>query len=273
LRTVGRTLEELAASREVQPVAVRVVVVTGASAGIGRAVAREFGARGDQVGLLARGETGLDGAANDVERTGGGALAVPTDMADHGQVEAAAEQVERTLGPIDIWVNVAFTSVFAPFTEITSEEFKRVTEVAYLGYVYGTRAALDRMLARDHGTIVQVGSTLAYRGIPLQTAYCGAKHAIQGFTESLRCELLHQNSRVRITMVQLPAVNTPSSTGCSTACPTVRARSRRSTSPRWPPGQSYTPPATQDVGSTGSVAARSGPWWRISWFPACWIAT
>jgi NAD(P)-dependent dehydrogenase (short-subunit alcohol dehydrogenase family) len=187
----------------------RVVVVTGASGGIGRAVACAFGANGDRVGLLARGEAGLDGAVKDVERAGGRALAVPTDVADHRQVEVAAEQVEETLGPIDIWVNVAFTSVFAPFTEITPEEFKRVTEVTYLGYVHGTRAALDRMLARDHGTVVQVGSTLAYRGIPLQTAYCGAKHAVQGFTEALRCELLHHRSRVRITMVQLPAVNTP----------------------------------------------------------------
>jgi NAD(P)-dependent dehydrogenase (short-subunit alcohol dehydrogenase family) len=190
-------------------VAGRVVVVTGASGGIGRAVACAFGAKGDRVGLLARGETGLDGAAADVERAGGRTLAVSTDVADYDQVEVAAERVEQTLGPIDIWVNVAFTSVFAPFTEIRPEEFKRVTEVSYLGYVYGTRAALDRMLARDHGTIVQVGSTLAHRGIPLQTAYCGAKHAIQGFTEALRCELLHQGSRVRITMVQLPAVNTP----------------------------------------------------------------
>jgi NAD(P)-dependent dehydrogenase (short-subunit alcohol dehydrogenase family) len=190
-------------------VAGRVVVVTGASGGIGRAVACAFGAKGDQVGLLARGEIGLDGAVKDVQRAGGRGLAVPTDVADHRQVEAAAEQVEQTLGPIGIWVNVAFTSVFAPFTEIRPEEFKRVTEVTYLGYVYGTRAALDRMLPRDHGAIVQVGSTLAYRGIPLQSAYCGAKHAIQGFTEALRCELLHQRSRVRITMVQLPAVNTP----------------------------------------------------------------
>jgi NAD(P)-dependent dehydrogenase (short-subunit alcohol dehydrogenase family) len=190
-------------------VAGRVVVVTGASAGIGRAVACAFAAKGDRVGLLARGEAGLDGAVKDIERAGGQALAVPTDVADHGQVEVAAEQVEQTLGPIDIWVNVAFASVFAPFTQIRPEEFKRVTEVSYLGYVYGTRAALDRMLARDHGTIVQVGSTLAYRGIPLQSAYCGAKHAIQGFTEAVRCELLHQHSKVRITMVQLPAVNTP----------------------------------------------------------------
>jgi NAD(P)-dependent dehydrogenase (short-subunit alcohol dehydrogenase family) len=172
-------------------------------------VACEFGAKGDRVGLLARGELGLDGAVKDVERAGGRALAVPTDVADHRQVEAATDQVERTLGPIDMWVNVAFTSVFAPFPQIDPDEFRRVTEVTYLGYVYGTRAALDRMLPRDHGTIVQVGSTLAYRGIPLQTAYCGAKHAIQGFHEALRCELLHDRSQVRATMVQLPAVNTP----------------------------------------------------------------
>jgi NAD(P)-dependent dehydrogenase (short-subunit alcohol dehydrogenase family) len=187
----------------------RIVVVTGASGGIGRAVACAFGAKGDQVGLLARGETGLDGAVGDVERAGGRALAIPTEVADYGQVEAAAEQVGETLGPIDVWVNGAFTSVFAPFTEIEPEEFKRVTEVSYLGYVYGTRVALDRMLPRNHGAIVQVGSALAYRGIPLQSAYCGAKHAIQGFTEALRCELLHEQSNVRVTMVQLPAVNTP----------------------------------------------------------------
>ena len=187
----------------------RIVVVTGASAGVGRAVAREFGARGAALALLARGEVGLEGAAREVEATGGRALVVPTDVADPDQVSKAVERVERELGPIDVWVNVAFTSVFAPFTEISPEEFKRVTEVTYLGYVYGTRAALDRMLPRDHGTIVQVGSALAYRGIPLQSAYCGAKHAIQGFNESLRTELLHRQSRVRVTMVQLPAVNTP----------------------------------------------------------------
>ena len=187
----------------------RVVVVTGASGGVGRAVAYDFGAKGDRVGLLARGELGLDGAVKDVEHAGGRALAVPTDVADHRQVEAAAEQVERTLGPIDIWVNVAFTSVFAPFIQIDPDEYRRVTEVTYLGYVYGTRAALERMLPRDHGTIVQVGSTLAYRGIPLQSAYCGAKHAIQGFHEALPCELLHDRRQVRVTMVQLPAVNTP----------------------------------------------------------------
>jgi NAD(P)-dependent dehydrogenase (short-subunit alcohol dehydrogenase family) len=185
------------------------VVVTGASAGVGRAVARAFGTTADSVALLARGEVGLDAAAKDVEAAGGRALAIPTDVADHEQVEAAAARVERELGPIDVWVNVAFTGVFAPFTEIRPEEFTRVTEVTYLGYVYGTRAALARMLPRDRGIIVQVGSALAYRGIPLQSAYCGAKHAIQGFNESLRCELLHRRSRVRVTMVQLPAVNTP----------------------------------------------------------------
>ncbi|HEX6675551.1 MAG TPA: SDR family oxidoreductase [Actinomycetes bacterium] len=187
----------------------QVIVVTGASAGVGRAVAREFGARGDAVALLARGVAGLDGAAKDVEAAGGRALAIPTDVADDGQVTAAAARAEEELGPIDVWVNVAFAGVFAPFTEIRPDEFKRVTEVTYLGYVYGTRAALQRMLPRDRGVIVQVGSALAYRGIPLQTAYCGAKHAIQGFTEALRCELLHDHSRVRLTMVQLPAVNTP----------------------------------------------------------------
>ena len=187
----------------------RVVVVTGASGGVGRATAQAFGALGDSVALLARGESGLDGAVKDVENAGGRALAVPTDTADYQQVEAAAEQVERELGPIDVWVNVAFSSVFAPFTQIAMDEFKRVTEVAYLGFVHGTKAALDRMLPRDRGVIVQVGSALAYRGIPLQTAYCGAKHAVQGFNEALRCELMHDGSKVRTTMVQLPAVNTP----------------------------------------------------------------
>ena len=191
------------------PASRQVVVVTGASGGIGRAVARMYGERGAAVALLARGETGLEGAAADVERAGGQSLPIGVDVADHDQVESAAAQVEKALGPIDVWVNVAFSSVFAPFTQISPEEFRRVTEVTYLGYVYATRAALDRMLPRDHGTVVQVGSALAYRGIPLQSAYCGAKHAIQGFHESLRCELLHDRSRVRVTMVQMPAVNTP----------------------------------------------------------------
>ncbi len=187
----------------------QVVVVTGASGGIGRAVAEAYGRRGARVALLARGRTGLDAAAREVSRLGGRPLVVPVDTADADAVEAAAARVEDELGPIDVWVNVAFTSVFAPFDEIRPEEFKRVTEVTYLGYVYATRAALARMKPRDRGTIVQVGSTLAYRGIPLQSAYCGAKHAVQGFHESLRCELLHQHSNVRVTMVQMPAVNTP----------------------------------------------------------------
>ena len=185
------------------------VVITGASAGIGRATAQLYGQRGARVGLLARGQTGLDGAVTDVERAGGQALGVPTDVADYGQVNEASRLVEDAFGPIDVWVNVAFTSVFAPFWEITAEEFKRVTEVSYLGFVYGTRVALDLMRPRDRGTIVQVGSALGNRSIPLQSAYCGAKHAINGFTSSVRTELLHDKSNVHVTVVQMPAVNTP----------------------------------------------------------------
>jgi NAD(P)-dependent dehydrogenase (short-subunit alcohol dehydrogenase family) len=187
----------------------RVVVVTGASGGIGRATAEAFGRQGAAVALLARGEAGLAAAADAVREAGGTALTISMDVSDSARMEAAAAEVERELGPIDVWVNVAFTSVFAPFDQITPDEFRRVTEVAYLGYVYGTMAALPRMKSRDRGTIVQVGSALAYRGIPLQSAYCGAKHAIQGFHESLRCELLHERSGVHVTMVQMPAVNTP----------------------------------------------------------------
>ena len=186
-----------------------VVVVTGASAGVGRAIAREFARHGAKVGLLARSQDGLDGAARDVERLGGRALAVVTDVSDDQQVEEAADRIERALGPIDIWVNNAMVSVLSPALEMTAEEFRRVTEVTYLGYVHGTLSALRRMVPRDRGVVVQIGSALAYRAIPLQSAYCAAKHAVQGFTESLRSELIHDRSHVRLTTVQLPAVNTP----------------------------------------------------------------
>jgi NAD(P)-dependent dehydrogenase (short-subunit alcohol dehydrogenase family) len=187
----------------------RVVVVTGASAGVGRATAAAFAARGWRVGLLARGAAGLAGAARDVRAAGGVPLELQVDVADAEAVEAAGDRVEAELGEIDVWVNNATATVFAPFAEITADEFRRATEVTYLGTVHGTMAALRRMAPRDRGTIVQVGSALAYRAIPVQSAYCGAKHAIQGFTESLRCELLHTGSRVTVTMVQLPALDTP----------------------------------------------------------------
>ena len=187
----------------------RVIVVTGASGGIGRASALEFARRGDKVALLARGSVGLAGAAADVEAAGGTALIVPTDVADADQVQIAVNRIEDELGPIDVWVNVAFTSVFARFDDISPAEYRRTTEVSYLGYVYTTMAVLERMRRRNSGTIVHVGSALAYRGIPLQTAYCGAKHAVQGFHEALRCELLHDRSRISVTMVQMPALNTP----------------------------------------------------------------
>jgi NAD(P)-dependent dehydrogenase (short-subunit alcohol dehydrogenase family) len=186
-----------------------VVVVTGASAGVGRATVQAFAKRGAHIGLLARGKDGLEGAQRDAERLGGKGLILPTDVADPEQVERAASAVEDTFGPIDVWVNDAMVSVFSPVKQMTAEEYRRVTEVTYLGYVYGTVAALRRMLPRDCGIIIQVGSALAYRGIPLQSAYCGAKHAIQGFTESLRCELIHDKSNVKVSMVQMPALNTP----------------------------------------------------------------
>ncbi|HWP44592.1 MAG TPA: SDR family oxidoreductase [Blastocatellia bacterium] len=187
----------------------QVVVITGASAGVGRATVREFARHGAHIGLIARGRDGLEGARREVEEAGGRALVLPGDVADADAVESAADSVERDLGPIDIWINNAMVSVFSPIKEMTPAEFKRVTEVTYLGVVYGTLAALKRMLPRGRGAIVQVGSALAYRGIPLQAAYCGAKHAVQGFVDSLRCELLHDRSGVRVTMVQLPALNTP----------------------------------------------------------------
>lgn len=187
----------------------KVVVVTGASAGVGRAIVRAFAAEGAHIGLIARDRDRLEAARREVEELGGKALVLPLDVADAAAVDAAAERVERELGPIDIWINDAMVSVFAPVIETTPEEFRRVTEVTYLGYVHGTLAALQRMYARDRGLIIQIGSALAYRSIPLQAAYCAAKHAVKGFTEALRTELLHDKSNIRVTQVHLPAVNTP----------------------------------------------------------------
>jgi NAD(P)-dependent dehydrogenase (short-subunit alcohol dehydrogenase family) len=197
----------------------QVVVVTGASAGVGRAVAHEFASRGATVALLARGLRGLHEAAHEVEERGGVALALPVDVADPSQVEAAAAAVEERFGRIDVWVNNAMATVFAPALEMTPEEFTRATEVTYLGTVHGTMAALRRMVPRDRGAVVQVGSALSYRAIPLQSAYCGSKFAIRGFTDSVRTELLHRGSRVWISMVQLPAVNTPQFSWCRTKLP------------------------------------------------------
>ena len=187
----------------------RVAVVTGASAGIGRATTRALARAGWNLGLLARGEDGLKAAVEEAEALGVRAIAVPTDVAEAAAVDEAAAAVEEELGPIDAWVNCAMTAVLGYFIEVPMEDFRRVTEVTYLGYVHGTRAALSRMRARDRGVIVQVGSALAYRGIPLQSAYCGAKHAIQGFTDSVRAELHHEGSAIRVCEIHLPAINTP----------------------------------------------------------------
>lgn len=186
-----------------------VVVITGASAGVGRATARAFARRGARIGLLARPSSRLDDTVREVERLGGAAIAYPVDVADAEQMLSAAQAVEARLGAIDVWINNAMVTVFSPAKDMTPDEFKRVTEVTYLGYVHGTLAALRYMLPRNRGVIVQVGSALAYRSIPLQSAYCGAKFAIRGFTDALRCELLHDRSRVHVTMVQLAAMNTP----------------------------------------------------------------
>jgi len=188
-----------------------VVVVTGASSGVGRACARAFGTRGARVALIARNEDGLKAADDEIRRAGGTAMVLPLDVADAAAVEEAAARVEAEWGRIDVWVNCAMATVFAPVKDTTPDEYRRVTEVTYLGYVHGTLAALKRMLPRDEGTIVQIGSALAYRSIPLQSAYCAAKAAIRGFTDSLRSELIHDGSHVKLTMVQLPAVNTPQS--------------------------------------------------------------
>jgi NAD(P)-dependent dehydrogenase (short-subunit alcohol dehydrogenase family) len=186
-----------------------VVVVTGGTAGIGRAVVREFAGRGYDVAVLARGEDGLEAAVADVEEAGGRGLAVPTDVADTAAVDEAARRAEAELGPISVWVNNAFTGSITFFEDLAPDEYRRITEVTYLGFVNGTRAALRHMVPRRRGVVIQVGSALAFRGIPLQAAYCGAKHAIVGFTESVRTELLHRGSPVRLCEVHLPGVNTP----------------------------------------------------------------
>jgi NAD(P)-dependent dehydrogenase (short-subunit alcohol dehydrogenase family) len=235
------------------------VVITGASGGIGRATARLYGERGANVGLIARGDSGLAGAADDVERAGGKALVLPADVADYVQVEDAARQAEEHFGPVDTWINVAFTSVFAPFAEITPEEYRRVTEVSYLGFVHGTMVALARMRPRDRGTIVQVGSALGYRSIPLQSAYCGAKHAVNGFTSSVRCELRHDHSGVRITVVQMPAVNTPQFSWV------------RSKLPRHP--QPVAPIYQPEVAARGVLYAADHPGRREYWVGASTAAT
>ena len=186
----------------------QVVVVTGASAGLGRAIAHAFAARGAKIGLLARNPEALDVAAEECQMRGGEGLAIPTDVSDAAAVEAAAERAEQELGPIDVWVNNAMVSVFSPVVEMEAADYKRVTDVLYLGFVHGTMAALRRMRKRDRGTIIQIGSALAYRSIPLQSAYCACKHAITGFTDSLRCELLHDKSKIQLTQVHMPAMNT-----------------------------------------------------------------
>lgn len=196
-----------------------VVVITGATAGVGRATTREFARHGASIGLLARGEDGLAATQAEVEELGGRALAISTDVSDAQAVEEAAQRIEDELGPIDTWVNNAMTTIFSPITEIEPFEFRRATDVTYLGTVYGTMSALKHMIPRDRGTIVQVGSALAYRAIPLQAPYCGAKHAIRGFTDSLRSELIHDRRNIHVTMVQLPGLNTPQFSWCESRLP------------------------------------------------------
>src|SRR3954447_25747004 len=235
----------------------RVVVVTGASAGLGRAIARAFGARGAAVGLIARGQERLPSAEAEIRDAGGRALAILADVSDAAALEAAAERVDRELGPIDVWINNAMVSVFSPVKEMTAEEFRRVTEVTYLGYVHGSLAALRRMLSRDAGTIVQVSSSLAFRGIPLQSAYCASKHAIKGFTEALRTELLHDGSAVRVTMVHMPALNTPQFDWVRTGCRTGHSRCRRCSSRKSARRRWCTRCSTPSAGISRSADRRS----------------
>ncbi|EHN74547.1 SDR family oxidoreductase [Streptomyces coelicoflavus] len=237
----------------------QVVVVTGATGGVGRAAARAFGARGDRVALLARGEFALERAAEEIRQAGGQALPLVVDVADAEAVDAAAGRIEEELGPIDVWVNAAFSTVFAPVAEIRPEELRRATEVTYFGFVHGTQAALRRMTPRDRGTIVQVGSALAERSVPLQAVYCGAKHAIQGFTESLRCELLHDRSGVRVTMVQMPGLNTPQFSWVLTRLP----RHPRPVAPVYQP----------EVAARAVLYATDHPQRRMYWVGGSTVAT
>lgn len=199
----------------------RTVVITGASAGLGRAIAHQFAKSGDRIGLLSRDKAALDATASEVVELGGTAADYVADVSNAGAMESAAAYFEEKLGPIDIWINNAMTSVFSPIKEMQADEFRRVTEVNYLGYVHGTLAALRRMLPRDHGRILQIGSALAVRSIPLQSAYCASKHAIVGFTDSLRCELIHDRSKVRVIVVQMPAMNTPQFTWVKSRLPNL----------------------------------------------------
>ena len=221
-------------------------MITGASGGIGRAAARRFAADGARVGLIARGRRGLEGAAREVQEAGGEALVLPLDVADEQAVQSAAARVEDAFGPIDVWVNNAMVTVYAEFLDIEPEEFRRATEVTFLGMVWGTRAALGRMVPRNRGSIVQVCSAMSYRGIPLQSPYCGAKAACKNFTESIITELMHHKSRVRI----CPGSTPLSSPGGERSCPSRRCRCRRSTSPRSPPTRSTTPLTTSGARST-----------------------
>nr|WP_253195443.1 SDR family oxidoreductase [Streptomyces sp. JHA26] len=235
------------------------MVVTGATAGVGRATARAFGARGAAVALLARGEHALERTAEEVRKAGGRALPLVVDVSDAEAVDAAATRIEDELGPIDVWVNAAFTTVFAPAMEVRPEELRRATEVTYFGFVHGTQAALRRMVPRDRGTVVQVGSALAERSVPLQSVYCGAKHAIQGFTESLRCELLHDRSGVRVTMVQMPGLNTPQFSWVLTRLP----RHPRPVAPVYQP----------EVAAEAVLHAADHPGRRVYWVGGSTVAT
>ena len=228
----------------------QVIVITGASAGVGRATARAFGREGACIGLIARDEDRLNAAKAEIEHVGGRALVLPADVSDSGLIEKAAELIEAEFGPIDIWVNNAMATVFAPFERVRAEEFKRATEVTYLGCVYGTMAALKRMKRRDRGVIVQVGSALARRSIPLQSPYCGAKHAILGFTDSIRSELIHDGSNVWITVVNLPALNTRNSNGLEAVCRGDLSPFHPYFNRRLPPMRSCGRPGIGDANST-----------------------